>query len=353
MGAEVMMSSTRARATRTRSMQGLVLGLLLAGAGAASAQFGPGPGGPGAMGRPGAAAAEPPGPPMPVPAAVTMPRPTDAEIATVRAGLEKLDAKTRALLKKYPDLVQVKPPPPMSANTAIRPQLQAGFQQKHQDNLAVAKQGDAELLFMGDSITDFWRNAQGLGNARGGANAPPPADGVIPYAGKAVQDEYFGKWKVANYGIAGDTTQGVLYRLKDGEGAGIKPKAIMLMIGTNNTGRNSAGEIAEGVGAVVLELQKDFPEARILLLGIFPRGKADDPLRGTIAEINNTIKKLDDGKKVFYLDIGKGFLDASGNIPTDVMSDGLHPTSKGYEIWARAVIDPITAMMNGHAPPGR
>jgi beta-glucosidase len=264
-----------------------------------------------------------------------MARPTDAEVAAVRAGLEKTNKKTRALLKKYPGLVQVTPPPPMSANTAIRPSLSAQFAQKHQANLEVAKLGEANLLFMGDSITDFWRNPEGN------------------YAGKPVLDKYFGQWKVANYGIAGDTTQGVLYRLNDGEGKGIKPRAIMLMIGTNNTGRNSAGEIAEGVGAVVLSLQNSFPDARILLLGIFPRGNPGDAVRNTIADINSTIRKLDDGKKVFYMDIGAGFLDASGAIPKDVMSDGLHPTGKGYEIWARAVIEPITALMNGRAPAGR
>jgi beta-glucosidase len=196
----------------------------------------------------------------------------------------------------------------------------------------VAKQGDAELLFVGDSITDFWRNEQG------------------PFAGKAVLDKYFGKWKLANFGIAGDTTQGVLYRLQHGEGKGIKPRAIMMMIGTNNTARNSAAEIAEGVGAVVLELQKDFPDAKILLLGVFPRGRPNDPLRGTIAEINRIVSRLEDNQKVFFLDIGRVFLDSGNAIASDIMSDGLHPSAKGYELWAKAVISPITALMEGRAP---
>jgi len=209
------------------------------------------------------------------------------------------------------------------------PSLSTGFLAKHQANLAVAAQGDSELLFMGDSITDFWRNEQGN------------------TAGKPVFDKYFGKWKVANFGIAGDTTQGVLYRLQNGEGKGFKPKAVMLMIGTNNTGRNTAAEIAEGVGAIVLQLQNDFPEAKILLLGIFPRGRAaTDPARATISQINTIISKLHDGNRVHYLDIGAKFLDASGNIPVDVMSDALHPTGKGYEIWADAVIAQVTALMN-------
>src|ERR1044072_8556062 len=100
--------------------------------------------------------------------------------------------------------------------------LSGQFVAKHQANVEVAKKGEGELLRMGDSITDFWRNETG-------ANA-----------GKSVLDKYFGQWKIANFGIAGDTTQGVLYRLQNGEGKGFSPRAIMLMIGTNNTARNSA-----------------------------------------------------------------------------------------------------------------
>jgi beta-glucosidase len=125
------------------------------------------------------------------------------------------------------------------------------------------------------------------------------------------------------------------------------------MIGTNNTLRNSAAEIAEGIGAVVLELQRDFPDAKILLLGVFPRGRATDPVRGTIAEINRTIAKLNDGSRVRYLDIGAQFLDADGNIPADVMSDGLHPSGKGYEIWAKAVSAPLAELMGTKAPAAR
>src|SRR6185312_13361727 len=106
---------------------------------------------------------------------------------------------------------------------------------------------------------------------------------------------------------AGDTTQGVLWGLQNGEGQGFSPKAIMLMIGTNNTGGNTAPEIAEGIGAVVMEMRKDFPNAKILLLAVFPRGNPGDRVRDQIAEINKTIAKLDDGQHVFYLDIGPKF----------------------------------------------
>ncbi|MDR0843089.1 MAG: GDSL-type esterase/lipase family protein [Acidobacteriota bacterium] len=266
--------------------------------------------------------------PAPVPPSVAIARPSAEEVRLAESGLAKLiesaDPKLQEISKKYPGLISVRVPPP---NSAVVPNLAPYFQGKHKDNLAVAQQGDSNVLFMGDSITDFWRNPDG------------------PYAGKPVLDKYFGDLKIANFGIAGDTTQGVLYRLRNGEGKGFSPKAVMLMIGTNNTSSNTAAEIAEGVGAVVLELQKDFPNAKILLLGIFPRSTSADPVRKTIAEINSIISKLHDGKKVYYLDIGAKFLDAQGNIPTDIMSDALHPAPKGYEIWAEAVKAQLADLM--------
>ena len=265
---------------------------------------------------------------VPVPPAVAIARPSAEEVRLAESGLAKFietaDPKLQEINKKYPGLISVRIPPP---NSATAPNLAAMFQSKHQSNLEVARKGDIDVLFMGDSITDFWRNPEG------------------PYAGKPTLDKHFGNLKIANFGIAGDTTQGVLYRLRNGEGKGFNPKAVMLMIGTNNTSSNTAPEIAEGIGAVVLELQKDFPDAKILLLGIFPRSTANNPVRKTIAEINSIISRLHDGKRVFYLDIGAKFLDAEGNIPNDVMSDALHPGPRGYEIWAEAVKETLTNLM--------
>ncbi len=269
-----------------------------------------------------------PAEPAPVPAAVAIARPTAEEVQLAGRSLAKFletaDPEVKALNLKYPGLIAVRVPP---SNSATIPNLLPFFQSKHQANLEAARKGDIDVLFMGDSITDFWRNTEGS------------------FAGKPVFDKYFGHLKVANFGIAGDTTQGVLYRLRHGEGQGFSPKAVMLMIGTNNTDRNTAAEIAEGIGAVVLQMQKDFPKAKILLLGVFPRGRANDPVRQTISEINQIIARLHDGDRIHYLDIGAKFLDAEGNIPKDVMSDGLHPSTKGYEIWAEAVKDSMAKLM--------
>lgn len=274
------------------------------------------------------AQAQPAGP-APVPAAVAIARPTSQEIDAAQRALAAFtastDAATRAILAKYPDLLAVRPP---QINTAVVPSLAPPFQAKHQANLEVARRGGAELLLVGDSITDFWRNADG------------------PFAGKPVLDRYFGDWNIANFGIAGDTTQGVLYRLQNGEGEGFEPRAVMLMIGTNNTRDNTAPEIAEGIGAVVLQMRTDFPAARILLLGVFPRGVPGDPVRDKIAEVNRIIATLDDRQHVFFLDIGRQFLDDRGVfLPDAFRPDNLHPQARGYEIWGEAVKETLATLL--------
>ncbi len=270
----------------------------------------------------------------PVPDSVAIARPSPDEVAQATASLQQFlaqaDSATKAIVGKYPDLLAVRPP---RANPAVIPFLSPGFRVKHSANVELAKKGDIDLLFMGDSITDFWRNAGAEGD-------PNPAR-----AGKAVFEKYYGAMKTANFGISGDTTQGVLYRLQNGEGQGFQPKAIMLMIGTNNAATCSSPEIAEGVGAVVLELRKDFPNAKILLLGIFPRANPGEPVRKTVLDVNPVIAKLHDGQHVFYLDIGSKFLDANGVLQPDIMADRLHPNQKGYVIWADAVKEPLAELM--------
>lgn len=268
-------------------------------------------------------------PPAPVPDAVVMPRPSETELAQAQARLDEflagLDARQRAVFDAYPYLLQVTPRPEI--NSALVPNLAPIFEEKHANNKARAAQGNVDVLFMGDSITDFWRNDSGR------------------FAGKQVMDEFWGDLEIANFGIAGDTTQGVLYRLDNGEGEGFSPKAIMLMIGTNNTRANIAGEIAEGIGAVVLSLRNHFPDAKILLLGVFPRSTPDSPLRPQIAEINSIISRLHDGEHVYYKDIGTVFLAPDGSIPESIMSDGLHPGTDGYRLWAQAVDGDLRALL--------
>jgi lysophospholipase L1-like esterase len=265
----------------------------------------------------------PPGPPAPVPPEVAMPRPTLEEVAKINAELERfVDTNTSAsrdLLKKYASLLVVQVP---RDNPCIRPS--AGIRvMRHDTFLETAKTGDFDILFYGDSITDLWNvESDPAGNP----------------GGKRVFNKYFADVKVANFGVSGDTTQGILWGLQNGEGQGHKPKAVMLMIGTNNTGGATGPEIAEGIGAVVLELRKDFPDAKILLLAIFPRGaRPNDASRRKVEEANRIIAKLNDQKHVFFMNINDKFLDDKGGLIGFRASDHLHPVEEGYEIWASAV----------------
>jgi lysophospholipase L1-like esterase len=224
-----------------------------------------------------------------------------------------------ALMKKYANLISIPMP---RANPAIVPaQGQVRTTQRHDGFVNTAKTGDFDILFEGDSITDYWQNS-----------------------GTAAFKKYFGDVKVANFAVSGDTTQGVLWGLQNGEGQGHKPKAVMLMIGTNNNTQGaSAPEIAEGVGADVFELRKDFPDAKILLLAIFPRGNGPtDAQRLKNDEANKIIAKLDDGKHIFFKNINDKFLDAQGKL-IGFSNDMVHPAAQGYEIWGAAVADTLKA----------
>jgi lysophospholipase L1-like esterase len=217
----------------------------------------------------------------------------------------------------------------VAQNSAIVP---APFQpQRHAQFVEIAKQGNIDCLLMGDSITDWWRNR-----------------------GKAAYDANFGSLMCANFGIAGDRTQGVLWRMDNGELDGYTPKAMMLMIGTNNLGGGRGGrantpeEIAEGIKTIVSRFRTKFPQAKVLLLGVFPRGaQPANQFREPIRQINAIIAKLDDGSSVRYMDIGAKFLEPDGSISTAVMADGLHPTLRGYEIWAQAVMPTFREMLGG------
>ena len=267
------------------------------------------------------------GPPAPVPQEVAIPRPTPGELAEVNAAVKTFidtdKTPTKPLLKKFESLLMLQPPRLNVAATYTQTFQRQG--PRHEGFVEVAKAGNIDLLLHGDSITDWW--------VQGDAN-------------KAIFDKHFGGIRTANFAIAGDTTQGVLWGLKNGEGQGFQPKAVMLMIGTNNSGANTAPEIAEGIGAVMLELRKDFPDARILLLAIFPRSVPGDPVRDKIAEVNRIIARLDDQKRVFYMDIGARFLDEKGAFLPDVFRpDNLHPQAKGYDIWGEAVLPKLTELL--------
>ncbi len=219
----------------------------------------------------------------------------------------------------------------LAENSAIQPvPRDAKWVERHEGFVAEAKQGGIKVLFLGDSITDGWRSK-----------------------GQAIWEKRYAPRHAANFGISGDRTQHVLWRMQNGELGGIKPKVVVLMIGTNNSGhekdtgkpRNTTPEIIEGVTAVVNGLRAKLPKSKILLLAIFPRSEKDTPIRDQLREVNAALAKLDDGRKVKFLDINAKFLEPDGTLPKDVMPDLLHPNEKGYQIWADAMESTLAAML--------
>ena len=224
-------------------------------------------------------------------------------------------------------------------NSATKPSPRdKGWEKRHETFVGIAKRGNVDLLFLGDSITDAW------GGEGHGTNG-----------GHKIFSSKFVPMKAANFGIGGDRTQHVIWRLQNGELDGIKPKVVQLMIGTNNSNGsdNTAEEIADGVKGIIDEIKKKSPSTKVLLLAVFPRNTGKDDgakkiQKDKIDKVNSIISKLDDGgKSVKFLDIGSKFKTASGELPKEIMPDQLHLSEKGYEIWANAVEGVITSMLKG------
>lgn len=223
-------------------------------------------------------------------------------------------------------------------NLAIDPKpREGGWMKRHESFNEISKKGEAQLVFLGDSITQGWEKN-----------------------GKEVWDKTWAPLKAANFGIGGDRTEHVIWRLQNGNFDGIKPKLVVLMIGTNNTGHqgrpaaehggavyaSSAEQTAEGVKMILDILGKKLPETKVLLLGIFPRGATkDDAMRKQNVATNNIISGFADGKRVFYMDIGNTFLQPDGVLSKDIMPDLLHLNARGYQMWADAIEGKVKELM--------
>ncbi len=192
------------------------------------------------------------------------------------------------------------------------------WQKRHggMNSNVVALAQKAQVLFIGDSITQGWEGE-----------------------GKAVWARYYAHRNAINLGIGGDRTQHVLWRLDHGNLDGLKPKAAVVMIGTNNSNGedNTVEQIADGIAAIVRKLRERLPDTKVLLLPIFPRSENPSPQRGKVLQVNQIVQKLADEKSVFWIDFGHRFLASDGTIPRDLMPDYLHLSPKAYGIWAETL----------------
>ncbi len=209
-------------------------------------------------------------------------------------------------------------------NDAVIPvPRKGGWMKRHESFNKRVEKGNVDLVFIGDSITHGWEGR-----------------------GRNIWKEFYGNRNAVNLGIGGDRTQHVIWRLQNGNLKGISPKLAVLMIGTNNSGSNSPQQISAGIKKIVKEINTRSPKTKVLILGIFPRGKNPQDKRRQVNEKTNAIiKGFADGKKVFYLDIGKNFLQKDGTLTREIMPDLLHLSEKGYRIWVKSVEPTVKKLM--------
>ncbi len=217
-----------------------------------------------------------------------------------------------------------------NATTGEAKRGSAKFFRLHAEFLERANEGPVGVLFLGDSITEGWRK--------------------VP----EIWDAHYGQYQPANFGIGGDRTEHVIWRIEQGELDKISPKVVVLMIGTNNTGDNAAVEIAAGNRRIVALIQDALPRTKVLLLGVFPRGPRGtrdgsmEDWQGKMAKItaiNADLAQLDDGSRVRFLDIGDSFRAPDGSLPKAIMPDQLHLSAAGYQIWVEAMAPLLAEMM--------
>lgn len=219
---------------------------------------------------------------------------------------------------------------PVDASAAVPKTGDASFFEKHEKFLARAKSGPIGVLFLGDSITE------GLA--------------AVPH----VWESNFGKFRPANFGIGGDQTQHLIWRIDHGELDGIHPKVVVLLIGTNNSGAHTAAQIVAAKTKIVRLMREKLPGAKVLLLAIFPRGRhpnrdgtVDSGVErmAVINAVNVELAKFEDGKNVRFLNLNACFLEPGGTISTRLMPDQLHLSAAGYKLWAEAMRPLLTELM--------
>ena len=221
------------------------------------------------------------------------------------------------------------------------PRSDKNSQMAHEQLVAKAKQRGIDIYFVGDSITRRW-----------GATDYPEF--------LANWNTNFFGWNAANFGWGADQIENILWRLENGELDGVNPKVIVVFAGINNVGTFARGDekvenITRGLNAVVKVCREKAPDTVIILTALFPRND-NMAVIPEINAINENIGRMADGKKIRYLNVNDKLADKDGKLFEGMSKDRLHPTLKGYQIWADGLKPIFTEILGppaktDHAPP--
>ena len=209
---------------------------------------------------------------------------------------------------------------PRAGNRAATPQPSRSKDDLHAGQVERARKG-CDVLFLGDSITSLWMRKPGW---------------------KPIAASY----KAANLAVGGENTRNVLWRIRTLEELeGVRARVVVINVGTNNMGSDAAEDIAEAVHVIVGEVRRRLSEAKVLLMGIFPKVVEAGDRREKIRRTNALLAGFADGESVRFLDIGDRFLTPAGGLDRESIGDGVHPTAKGYDVWWSAMEPALKEML--------
>jgi acetyl esterase/lipase/lysophospholipase L1-like esterase len=218
-------------------------------------------------------------------------------------------------------------------NTAIIPVAQTNDWALDRQALVLrrAKEnpGTCDIIFIGDSNTQFWEKR-----------------------GTNVANKYFAGRKCLNFGVLGDRTENVLWRFEQGQLAGLQPKVAVVMIGSNNTWNTNqtTADVLAGIQAVVKQVRTRLPQTKVILMGIMPHGATFNKERGEALQINEALARMDDGRNIFFFDWGSKLIADDGTVSKSIQHDYVHLTDAGYQIWAETIEPKLKELL---AAPGR
>jgi acetyl esterase/lipase/lysophospholipase L1-like esterase len=205
-------------------------------------------------------------------------------------------------------------------NTAVIPVAQTNDWALERQALVLRRArenpGPCDIIFIGDSNTQFWEKR-----------------------GTNVWKKYFAQLKCLNLGVLGDRTENVLWRFQQGQLDGLQPKVAVVMIGSNNTwntNQTTADKLI-GVQTVVREVRTRLHETKVFLMGIMPHGATFNDARAEALQINEALARMDDGKNIFFFNWGSKLIEDDGSVSKSMQSDYVHLTEAGFEIWAETI----------------